>query len=644
MKQEDKEKEIYIDAATLQKTIGNREIVIFGAGEDGRAFEAKYHNIFKIKCFVDSNVSENELRKTSAGTEVKNVKKLYEVRTKCLILIVSSRYYKEMKEQLENMKFISGVDFFVWTDVNLKMIKRFVEHNKAIWKKDVKIKRNNQVLVLHSKQNGIFPIWSYYSNFFADRYCAELYGFGTQADYKVDELDIAVYASFNVDKWILYNFSKEQYDEIENAYQSSMGCIESKKRLLNIEIRGYKVGFYIYSIYLRYISPVWEGKRYKNEICSIVRRAICSVVFWDTYFREHSVKCIILGDALNDQAIIREVAVCFGIAVYSIETARCKRCYSGYYAGTTYGVNYKKEFQKLPEEKQDFGICWAKDKLEKRLMGDVSDIPYMEKSAFGMKYNRRVLRESNKVKVVICPHCLSDDPFSMGKFLFNDHVEWLEFLGEMSKRTDYDWYFKVHPSAEKKSMSIYNMILEKYPQITLLPIDVSAVQLRDEGLDVALTLWGTLGHEYAALGINVINGGRNFHEDFSFNYNPRTIEEYTNLLLNLNKLEKKIDMQEVYQFYCMHYLLKMPVSMRFGSVFYPKSNLYAADCNVQLIWKYNKYGMPFGDSCMYDGRELDEFLNNCTPEHHMEILEEVKKYVQEADELYEHQMREGKES
>ena len=53
--------------------------------------------------------------------------------------------------------------------------------------------------------------------------------------------------------------------------------------------------------------------------------------------------------------------------------------------------------------------------------------------------------------------------------------------------------------------------------------------------------------------MNVINAGNNPHMGYDFNWNPKTVDEYENLLLNLGELKKEINFEDIYEFYYMNY-------------------------------------------------------------------------------------------
>lgn len=628
--------EWFVDQRTVSDFLKNRKVIVFGAGQDGKKFADTYGKQVAIACFLDNSVAAGSSSLVNDVYMSYNPQDMKKISDGEVILICSERYYMEMYTQLSEAGYEPGVDFYIWADfVTDENIERFIEHNKKVWHENAISDTDNEVLVLYTDfHSGANILRSYYANVFAQKHNAKIIGF-PYIDDKPMSIKTRMYRSFNVCDVILYDFSENQLYKISSLHKQICDSIHCKADILNIKIYGYDLGLYIYSVFLRYVSPVFNLSKHKRAIFDIILSCIKNVIYWEDYFKHHIVKTVILEDATYNQSYMREIAIFHGIPVYSVRISQCARCYSGYFTCSRYGLDYKKVFSELSKKEKSHGISWAKCQLEKRINGDISDIPYMRNmGTYTKQKNENLLLHNNKIKVVICPHCFTDDPFPYGKFLFNDQYEWLEYLGNFSQLTDYDWYFKIHPAAEKLSRGVYDQFLDRYPNIHLLPVEASAVQMRDEGMDFALTLWGTIGHEYAYLGINVINGGYGPHSDFSFNYNPKSVEEYEKLILNLPYLNRNIDKEEIYQFYCMHYLYRRPLFMNRDDIIHPGEGLCSGQYAGEYKWVYNKNGMPDAISPLYGTGEYAAFVNSWNKERHEDLLKAVNNYINVADKLY----------
>ena len=100
-----------------------------------------------------------------------------------------------------------------------------------------------------------------------------------------------------------------------------------------------------------------------------------------------------------------------------------------------------------------------------------------------------------------------------------------------------------------------NFFLKKYPRFTLINSNISHSQLISEGIDLVLTVYGTIALEYAYFKIPVINASiNNPHISYNFNYHPKNIKEYKNAIINFKKLNINFDKKQIYEYFFMRYL------------------------------------------------------------------------------------------
>jgi hypothetical protein len=146
----------------------------------------------------------------------------------------------------------------------------------------------------------------------------------------------------------------------------------------------------------------------------------------------------------------------------------------------------------------------------------------------------------------------------------------------------------------------------------LLPADSSHRQLIAEGIDVALTVYGTIGFEYAALGVPVINASvHNPHIAYDFNLHPRSVAEYECLLLNLEELSLSIDKRQVYEYYFMQHI-------------YHSVNWLFKDYR-RMISELGGYYEQFTP------KVYEKWLSEWTPERHTQIVGALQKFIDSGD-------------
>ena len=233
---------------------------------------------------------------------------------------------------------------------------------------------------------------------------------------------------------------------------------------------------------------------------------------------------------------------------------------------------------------------------------------YSTKSAYGEARHRRLLRESPRKKILIATHCFFDSPHSYGNNLFPDFYEWLDFLGKITETTDYDWYIKTHPDYLPGTMEIIKSFVERSPKFTLLPADASHNQIIAEGIDLALTVYGTIAFEYAALGIPVINASlNNPHIAYNFNLHAKDVEEYRQMIVGFEEMKFEINPLEVYEFYYMRHL-------------HYKRDIFVRDFDA-VLESMGGYDAQFSEvfyTLWLDSWNIDD---------HRKILEEVRAFI-----------------
>ena len=75
------------------------------------------------------------------------------------------------------------------------------------------------------------------------------------------------------------------------------------------------------------------------------------------------------------------------------------------------------------------------------------------------------------------------------------------------------------------------------------------------GIQFVLTVYGTVASELPIYNIKVINASKNQpHADFNFSINPKNLDDYKKLIMNLKNNRFKIDKKQLYSY---HYIKKI---------------------------------------------------------------------------------------
>jgi len=435
----------------------------------------------------------------------------------------------------------------------------FITHNRDTWSGTDQSKADGIVLLYYSDIPLVIIADSYFTNILARKYNAKIVafsstrrGFPWNALYsKKDEL----FRSFNTQGFIRTELNRAQEGIKRKIVPEITKSIKTKQDVYDLTIDGIWIGIDIYETYLRINNkPTIDLK--DQTLYQTIEQAVGILVFWRDYIKQNSVKAIVVThDVYIFENILCKLGYQNNIPVY------LPNVIGGCHAQKPFSVydpllkDYPAIFRRLSPEQQQEGLKLAERQLQRRLSGEVGvDMHYSTKSAFSTKTpTQTVLKKSDKIKVLICSHCFYDNPHAYGKILFVDFYEWLCFLGEMTLKTDYDWYIKMHPDPLPGTEEIIKGIIAKYPKIIFIPSETSHLQLVAEGLNFVLTVYGSVGHELAALGVQVINAGFNPHIAYDFNWHPQTLAEYERYLLDLAQLKKPINPREIYEFYYMNY-------------------------------------------------------------------------------------------
>jgi hypothetical protein len=440
-----------------------------------------------------------------------------------------------------------------------KKEKNFIAHNKKVWGQFLPKDDNGEILVeLNSMASSIIA-FSYLANLLAQMHQAKIVGYQITRRFGAlvaNRKTKKIFQSFNVGDFVGVKLSPSQRQKAEKLFEAIGPQLKTKKDVEDLQVEGLWIGDLLYD------SHCMEHRVPTVEIGSHIfrdslKQALCAYVFWQDHLDVHRVSAVIVTHTVYvGSGVLLRLAIQRGIPAYQINATHLYFLTKENLWAYNDFFYYPEKFRELPEEERQKGLLAAKERLQMRFSGEVGvDMHYSTKSAYGRIKPGRVLKESPRLKILVATHCFFDSPHPFGVNLFPDFYEWLSFLGEISERTDYDWYIKMHPDFLPGNVPIIEEFIRKYPKFTLIPSETSHLQLKEEGINFGLTVCGTIGFEYAALGIPLINASRcNPHIRYHFNLHPQSIEEYEEILMNMSNQKLVIDINEVYEYYYMAFV------------------------------------------------------------------------------------------
>ena len=216
-------------------------------------------------------------------------------------------------------------------------------------------------------------------------------------------------------------------------------------------------------------------------------------------------------------------------------------------------LNYKRDFDTLQNQEQKIEL--AAQKLDFRLRGGVDNATsYMRESA----YSQIALELPSELSgaVVVFLHDFYDSPHVYPDLVFHDFWRWICFTIDELQKQGVTFYLKPHPNQIDLSEAALKTLQNKYPGLKWLPSKASNVELANQGIACGITVYGTVAHELAYLGIPTIACARHPHIAFDFCRTASTRLEYAEFLRSYQIATLPVSemRRQALAFYYMHNL------------------------------------------------------------------------------------------
>lgn len=226
---------------------------------------------------------------------------------------------------------------------------------------------------------------------------------------------------------------------------------------------------------------------------------------------------------------------------------------------TRNGLNYQRDFDQLSEPA--LLMQEARRRLEARLAGGIdSATSYMVNSAY-----RETTCEVPDVRcaVVVFLHDFYDSPHVYADLVFPDFWEWICFTLNTLTSAGIRFMVKPHPNQIALSNSVINELIGRFPGLEMVEPEVTNRQLVDARMACAVTVYGTIAHEMAYMGVPTIACARHPHVAFNFCRTARTRASYAVLLRDaLTQVCNCESLREqALRFYVMHNLSLPPAQL-----------------------------------------------------------------------------------
>jgi hypothetical protein len=322
-----------------------------------------------------------------------------------------------------------------------------------------------------------------------------------------------------------------------------------------LEIDGVPVGDLVIDAYLRFRpSPRFDAA--DPFVGVVVRQAVRDVRQARRYFARRRPALYLCSYATYlEHGIAARVALqqCVRVVSFGNFTRIGRELTLQDWFHTADTTNYRADFDALPEP--DDRLAEAERQLQVRLHGGIdAATSYMRVSAYGAP--GKPVPAEVRGAVVVFLHDFYDSPHIYHDLVFPDFWTWVEFTVTTLTEAGIPFFVKPHPNQVHLSGEALLALRARHPALRLLDSGISNTRLAEAGMSCGVTVYGTVAHELAYLGVPCIACARHPHHAFDLCRTARTVDEYRAMLRT--PAERPVDLaqmrRQALSFYYMHNL------------------------------------------------------------------------------------------
>jgi hypothetical protein len=330
--------------------------------------------------------------------------------------------------------------------------------------------------------------------------------------------------------------------------------LQSSGDISDLIVDNLLVGDLVVDSYLRF-RPSPEFKISDTFVRRIIWQALRDIRRARAFFRSARPKLYLSSySTYVEHGIAVRVAIECGVPVrvYGNLTVFGKILTLKDFYHTPDSTNSRNNFSALPNQKE--ALTTSEKALAFRLKGGIDTATsYMRRSAYS---------ESDELvpdvagAVVVFLHDFYDSPHIYADLVFPDFWTWIVFTIETLNTAGIGFWIKPHPNQISASDTAFNDLLKLYPGLRVISPKITNAQLVHGGIRCGITVYGTVAHELAYMGVPSIGCARHPHHAFDFCRTAYSRDEYKELLLTSGVCEiSKDEMRlQALEFFYMHNL------------------------------------------------------------------------------------------
>ena len=358
-------------------------------------------------------------------------------------------------------------------------------------------------------------------------------------------------------------FDKISFIERFGYFKKSIKIInelENIDELLKFEINNVKIGEIVYDHTIRFTGQP-TVKKIDKKVCYFLSKCLEVYNFTNSLLSNNNAKGVVMAETqFIPSAVVFQTALSKGCKVY-------QRYHGPKYMGVRIYSNSSEVYAAyvLPKnifnfiaknkmsETADLGSKIISTRFSKTPNTEGNQVVYSEDILDSYTGEKKILTKKEICKlfnwseevpiVVIFDHSYLDGLYRSGRTLFKDNLQWIRAtFNKIKKINNVNWIVKSHPenpySLQKALTDTEQEFARAFTHeehIKFFPKNLSNKSLPNI-ISLAITGKGSAGTEYPSLGIPVIGTNRSHYSDFGFVIEPKTKEEYFNLLKNIKKI------------------------------------------------------------------------------------------------------------
>lgn len=373
------------------------------------------------------------------------------------------------------------------------------------------------------------------------------------------------------------------------AVRSYASSSPSRRDLEHFMIRGARIGDLVFDAFVASgagaaVNPV------DPKVLHLLRvQSARALAFRRFLLRQHCI-AVVLKDLAYAIGIPGRVALSLGIDVYAASPGWCDRLSPELPDKGLAPLTYREELDRMSTEERMSARELGRRFLASRMTSGAGGFSVRGVDVWATGSGTISLPASASQKtVLVAPHSFTDAQHAGGVGLFSDAFTWLEFLHSIAQKTDYRWLIKLHPD-ELDARSGYREEVQRLfsdcHDVHVLSADVQHGQLLELGIDLVLTVYGTIALEYPARGIPAITARpQNPHSAFSYALHPKSVAEYSEILLDPSRWNYPIPQHETWEYAYLHYLVGVNVFDEWGPNYSEPFPLPDGESAVHVAWE-----------------------------------------------------------